>query len=262
MKLLDYLYKNISKSKNTIKNLLKNGNVYVNGKPNTKYDYELKENDKVEIKNKIDNIEIIYENKDIIVVNKPYNMLTISTIKKQDNTLYHKVLTYLKSMNKKNKIFIVHRLDKETSGLIVFAKSELIKNKLQTNWNKTTRKYIAIVNGVTKESDEIRTYLLEDNNKVFSSKHGKLAITKYQKIKDNGKYSMLDIEIKTGKKHQIRYQLNEINHPIVGDKKYGKTEYKRMLLHAYKLSFKLNGKNYNFKANIPYEFEKKLNNGQ
>lgn len=256
MKLLDYLYKNINKSKNTVKNLLKNGNVYVNNKIITKYDYEVNENDIVEVKNKIDNIEIVYEDKNIIVVNKPYNMLTISTEKEKEKTLYHIVSSYLKRINKSNKIFVVHRLDRDTSGLVVFAKNEVTKNSLQKNWDKTTRKYVAVVNGNTKEKEIIKSYLKEGNNKVYSSKDGKLSITEYKKIESNNNYSLIDINIKTGRKHQIRYQMNEINHPIVGDKKYGRNDYKRMLLHAYKLEFKNNNKLMKFEVGIPNEFNK------
>lgn len=258
MELLEYLYRNINKSKNTIKNLLKNGNVYVNGKVITKHNYLLKENDKVEIRNKIDNIDIIYEDKDIIVVNKPYNLLTISTLNEKEKTLYHIVSNYVKKTNKNNKIFVVHRLDKDTSGLIVFSKSEKIKNILQDNWDKVNREYITIVEGITKDKGVIKSYLEEKNNKVFSSNKGKLSITEYEKIKSNDKYTMLNINIKTGRKNQIRVHLKEMGNPIVGDKKYGNIDnpIKRMALHAYKLEFKLNNKEYVFKIDYPNEFNK------
>ena len=128
-------------------------------------------------------LNIVYEDKYIIVVVKPHNLLTIGTLKEKENTLYKKVSDYVKKQHKKNKIFIVHRLDKETSGLIVFAKNELVKKKLQDNWDNTIRKYIALVNGVIKEEGIIKNYLAEDitlrtyitNNKNI----GKLSITKY-----------------------------------------------------------------------------------
>lgn len=255
MELLEYLYKNINKSKNTVKNILKNGNVYVNGKVVTKHNYLLKETDIIEVRNKINNIDIIYEDKEIIVVDKPSNMLTISTDKEHDKTLYHIVSSYVKKKNKSNKIFVVHRLDKDTSGLVVFAKNEITKNKLQDNWDKVVRKYIAIVEGITKDKEILKSYLEEKNNRVYSSKSGKLAITEYKKIKNNDKYSLLDINIKTGRKHQIRVQLKDINHPIVGDKKYGNSS-SRMFLHAYKLEFTLNGKEYKFETEYPNIFKK------
>lgn len=258
MELLEYLYKNIKESKNTIKNLLKNGNVYVNNKAITKYNYILKDTDKVEVRNKINNIDIICEDKNIIVVDKPYGMLTISTLKEKEKTLYHIVSNYVKKTNKNNKIFVVHRLDKDTSGLVIFAKNELIKNKLQDNWDKVNREYITIVEGITKDKGVIKSYLEEKNNKVFSSNKGKLAITEYKKIKSNNKYTMLNINIKTGRKNQIRVHLKEMGNPIVGDKKYGNIDnpIKRMALHAYKLEFKLNNKKFSFKIDYPNEFNK------
>ena len=258
MELLEYLYNNVNKSKNTIKNLLKNGNVYVNDKPVTKYNYLLKESDKVEIKNKVSNMDIVYEDKNIIVVNKPYNKLTISTEKEHEKTLYHIVSEYVKKSNKNNKIFVVHRLDKDTSGLVIFAKNELTKNQLQNNWDKVTREYIAIVEGKTKNSGIIKSYLEEKNNRVFSSNKGKLAITEYKKIKENDKFTMLSINIKTGRKNQIRVHLKEMGNIIVGDKKYGSLNntIKRMALHAYKLEFVLNNKRFKFEIDIPNEFNK------
>ena len=230
-RLIDYL-----KQFKNYKTLLKNGSVLVNNKIVTKYDYMLKINDEVTINkyNKSKDIKIIYEDKDIIVVDKPYNLLTISNGK--EISLYNLVSDYVKKNNKKNKIFIVHRLDKDTSGLIVFAKNIKTKNYLQDNWNKVERRYLALVNGITKESDILKNYLKENQNHfVYVSNNGVLAITEYKKIKEINNNSLLDINIKTGKKNQIRVQLSNIGHPILGDKKYGINNYKRLCLHAYKL---------------------------
>ena len=230
-RLIDYL-----KQFKNYKTLLKNGSVLVNNKIVTKYDYVLKINDEVTINkyNKSKDIKIIYEDNDIIVVNKPYNLLTISNGK--EISLYNLVSDYVKMNNKNNKIFIVHRLDKDTSGLIVFAKNIKIKNYLQNNWNKVERRYKALVSGVTKESDILKNYLKENKNHyVYVSNNGVLAITEYKKIKEINNNSLLDINIKTGKKNQIRVQLSNIGHPILGDKKYGTNNYKRLCLHAYKL---------------------------
>ena len=192
---------------------------------------------------KKEKLDIIYEDKFIIVINKPSGLLTISTDNEKNNTLYHKVYDYLKKKHKSNKVFIVHRLDKDTSGLVVFAKSEKIKYYLQNNWDNVKRFYYAVVNGdVNKKYGEIESYLKETKTLlVYSSndkKNGKLAITKYEKIISNNKYSLLKIDIKTGRKNQIRVHLNDIGHPIVGDKKYGKWKkepLKRLCLHATKL---------------------------
>ena len=230
-RLIDYLkkYKNY-------KTLLKNGSVLVDGKVITKYDYILNGNEVITINkyNKSKDIKIIYEDNDIIVVDKPYNLLTISNGK--EISLYNLVSDYVKKNNKKNKIFIVHRLDKDTSGLVVFAKNIKTKNYLQNNWDKVERRYKAIVIGITKDSDILKNYLKENKNHyVYVANNGDLAITIYKKIKEINNNSLLDINIKTGKKNQIRVQLSNIGHPILGDKKYGNSKYKRLCLHAYKL---------------------------
>jgi RluA family pseudouridine synthase len=191
---------------------------------------------------KKDRINIIYEDKFIIVVNKPPHLLTISTENEKERTLFHKVISYEKQKNKNNKIFIVHRLDKDTSGLIVFAKSEKVKNILQDNWDvlAKTRGYTAVVEGkVEKKKDTIKNWIKEKAN--FTSytsdkpNDGKLAITKYELLNTSKSYSLLKIEILTGRKNQIRVHMNDIGHPIIGDKKYGaKTNpLKRLGLHAY-----------------------------
>ena len=148
--LYDYLKDNVKESKNTIKGFLSKKMVSVNGKIITKYDYEVKVGDMITIgNNKIDafnkELKIIYEDKDIIVVDKPSGLLTISTSKEKDKTLYSILSSFIKKENKNNKIFVVHRLDKDTSGVIIFAKNEKTKVYLQNNWNDNAiRKYIAI----------------------------------------------------------------------------------------------------------------------
>ena len=137
----------------------------------------------------------------------------------------------------------LHRLDKETSGLIVFAKNIKTKNYLQNNWNNFERKYCALVVGKTKNYDTLISNLKENKNHfVYSSEDGKQAITEYKKIKEVNNYTLLDINIKTGRKNQIRVQLNDNKTPILGDLKYGKFKYKRLCLNAYKLVIILNNK--------------------
>ena len=191
---------------------------------------------------KNEKLKIIYEDKYLLIVNKPEKMLTISNDKERENTLFHKVYLYIKRKNKNNKIFIVHRLDFDTSGLVLFAKTLEVKRILQDNWDKVIRKYMAIVLGKVETEGTIKSYLKETKTNlvyVTNDKNGKLAITNYKKIITNDKYSLLDIDIKTGRKNQIRVQLSSINHPILGDKKYNtlKDKAKRMYLHAYYLEF-------------------------
>ena len=214
-------------------------------------------------------INIIYEDKDIIVVNKPYGLLSIATIKNEDKTMYREVSAYIKKSNPKAKIYIVHRLDKDTSGILVFAKNINTKIALQNNWDNLVKKraYIAIVEGqVEKEKDIIKSYLKENKTLyVYSTnkKEGKLAITEYRKVISNKEYSMLDINIKTGRKNQIRVHMKDINHPIVGDKKYGskKNPIRRLCLHAYLLEVihpKTN-RLMHFELDIPDSFIKLIN---
>lgn len=190
-------------------------------------------------------IDIIYEDKEIIVVNKPAGLLCISTDKEKDVTMYKMVSSYLKKSNSRAKIYIVHRLDRETSGLVVFAKNMSIKLALQNNWNEivTKRGYVAVVEGeVSKDSGVIKSYLKETKTLfVYSScdKSGKLAITEYRKVMTNGGYTLLDINIKTGRKNQIRVHMKDMGNIIVGDKKYGsrKNPIRRLCLHANVLEF-------------------------
>ena len=211
-------------------------------------------------KNKLD---IIYEDKWIIVINKPSHMLTISTDNEKEKTLFHQVILYEKRKNKNNKVFIVHRLDKDTSGLVVFAKSLEIKNKLQTNWEKTKRGYVAVVNGKTKDKDVLKSFLMETKTLLVYStndtKNGKLAITEYERLKENKRLTLLKIKIKTGRKNQIRVQLNDNGNSIVGDKKYGDIKFdplRRLCLDANYLEFNhpITNERKVFDIGIPKEF--------
>ena len=265
--LYSFLRNNLSGSKNNIKSFLTKGLISVNGKTITKYNYLLKKGDRVSIGAKyINNIKILYEDKDIIVVDKPSGILTIATEedKYSTNNLYNIVLSYLKKKNSNSKLFVVHRLDKDTSGVILFSKNEKLKDILQDNWNDIAKRtYFAVVYGITKEKDTITSYLKEDKNLVTSiskKDEGKLAITEYKKIKNNDKYSLLEINIKTGRRNQIRVQLKSIGYPIVGDSKYGKKDknFKRMMLHASRLEIinPLNNEIMVFTSSIDESFNK------
>ena len=212
-------------------------------------------------------LDIIYEDKELIVINKPTKKLCVSTDKIKTNTLYSEVSSYVKKQNPKNKIFIVHRLDRDTSGLVVFAKNEILKRKLQDNWDKLAinREYIAIVDGVpSKNKDTLKDYLKESKSlEVYvtdDTKNGKLAITDYEVIKKTRVYSMLKINIHTGRKNQIRVQLSNIGHPVVGDKKYKSRNNPlgRLALHANKLELihPVTKKNMLFECKVPTGFER------
>jgi len=212
---------------------------------------------------KKDKLDIVYEDKWLIVVNKPSHLLTISTNNEKEKTLFHKVIMYEKRKNKNNKVFIVHRLDKDTSGLVLFAKDEKVKYQLQNNWDKNTKRgYVAIVHGHTKDKEILKSYLAETKTLlVYStdSRNGKLAITEYEKIKSNKLLSLLKIKIKTGRKNQIRVQLKDNGNEIVGDKKYGDNKFdplRRLCLHANYLEIvhPVTNKRVVFETEIPKAF--------
>lgn len=268
--LLDYLLDNTDYTKTKLKSLMKYKNITINGKVPVTYNLEVKVGQVVEISKekkdvKIGNIDIIYEDDNYLVVNKPSGMLTVSTDKEKNRTLYHLVREYIHGKRKHEKIFIVHRLDKETSGLVLFCKDEKLRDKIQENWDKIAvkREYAAVVSGILeKKKARLESYLKENKaNQVYVSKNkdGKLAITNYQVIKEN-KNSLLSILIETGRKNQIRVQLNDIGHPIIGDKKYGNVKGKRLLLCANKLDIKdpKTNKLLSFEINIPREFMRNL----
>ena len=268
MLLLEYLYKYLDMSKKKIKSYLTNGCIYVNNTKVSKYDYELLEGMIIQIDTKKRNslfFDILYEDDYIIVVNKPGGLLTIATAKEKEKTLYHYVSNYLKEKNKKNRVFIVHRLDRETSGVVLFAKDEKTKNILQKDWNNLVkvREYSAIVHGkMKKKHDRLVSKLLETKtNFVYITKkdEGKDAITNYEVVKENSKFSLLKINIETGRKNQIRVQLADINNPIVGDHKYGKKDgMKKLYLHANKLKlfYPMLKREVVFKTDIPEDFKR------
>ena len=209
--LLDYLYNNLDMPKKRIKQYLTHGSIYVNNNKTTKYDYKLIPgmNIIIDTDNKSNlPFDILFEDNHIIVVNKPSGLLTIATAKEKEKTLYHIVREYLVSKNKNNKVFIVHRLDKDTSGIVILAKDEATKNKLQENWNEYVklREYTAVVHGILdKKEARLVNYLKETKtNLVYISKDGKEAITNYKVLKENKNYSLLEIKIETGRKNQIR----------------------------------------------------------
>ena len=264
--LIEFLKKTFSNlSKNSVKSLLHNEKVFVNGNMTTKYNYELNIGDVVEIREKIaKNIDIIYEDKDIIVINKPSGLLTVATEKEKNKTAYHLVMEYLKKKNKNNRIFIIHRLDKDTSGIIMFAKNERAKHLYQDNWNDIVKKrcYYAVIDGKMQNKEgTIKSYLKENGNMVYSVKDrsGKIAITEYKVLKERKNISLLDINLKTGRKNQIRVHMKENKTPILGDLKYGEKSklINRLALHAYKLELinPVTKKLLTFEINMPNEFK-------
>lgn len=265
-KLLEYLEDNLDMSRKKVKEYLKHGTIYVDQVKTTQYDYPLREGSIIYIDTKAKNkvqlpFPIIYEDNNIIVVDKPSNLLTIASSKEKEETVYHLVSTYLKSVHKYAKLFVVHRLDKDTSGVLLFAKSEYIKDLYQKEWNQfVKRKYIAIVHGKPRKDEERLVHFLKETstNLVYIARDGKEAITNYKVIRETRKYSKLEIEIETGRKNQIRVQLASIGTAIVGDKKYGiKDQKNRLYLHAYSLTVydQQRKKKFTYVAPIPKDFD-------
>ncbi len=253
-----------------IKSMLKYESVLVNGVVVTKYNFLLRKGDVVTFKNSRTsfkdtetNLKIIYEDKDIIVVDKKAGLLTVSTDKEKTRTLFYQVSEYVKKKNYKNKIFIINRLDKGTSGVVMFAKTEKVKSLYQNKWNELviTRKYTAIVEGILTNKRQTITKPLEEDEKgkVFVSKEGKDAITSFVVLKEKDNLSLLDVDIKTGRKNQIRVHLKSIGHPIIGDAKYGKeaSVIKRMGLHCNLLEVKnpITKEVKKFESKVPKEFK-------
>ena len=263
------------KSRNNIKSLLANKQIFVDGKPVRQFNHGLVSGQQVEIRwdrvpeeRKFRGIfTIIYEDHDIVVIDKQAGMLSIATDKEKSKTAYYMLSAHVKSQGSKNKIFVVHRLDRETSGLMMFAKSERVQHILQSNWNEiiSERAYIAVVEGVPEKSEgTITSYLFESKALiVYSSqnpKSGHMAVTNYQVMKSGSEYSMLKVKLETGRKNQVRVHMQDIGHPVAGDKKYGsKTNpIGRLALHAWVLGFShpISNKPLRFETPVPRKFKR------
>jgi len=272
--LLTYLQETLKYTNKEAKRLLSFKDVLLKGKVVSKFNTILKKGDTLEIiKSSVSKknpcpLDIIYEDNDFIVINKPAGLLSISTEKEKEKTAYHIISEFVKENNKNVKIFILHRIDKDTSGVLVFAKDQNLRDLLQENWNEIVLKrgYYALCEGKLKnKKNRIVNYLKANRADIVYSvdkqdKYAQQAITNYEVIKENKDYSLLNVNIETGRKNQIRVTLNDLGNPIVGDKKYGSSinPIKRLGLHAYELVFinPANSKKYEFKTELPNEFKK------
>ena len=187
---------------------------------------------------KKEKLKILFEDKNLIIVYKKSGLPTIKSEKYHSN-LYSEVYDYLHKKNQK--VFIVHRLDADTSGIVVFAKNERIRDNIQANWDNVTREYIALVHGITKDKGVIESYLKETKTLLSYStndKSGKYAKTIYERLDNNSQYSLLKIKIETGRKNQIRVHMKDNKTPILGDRKYGKKDgFRNMMLLANRIVF-------------------------
>lgn len=275
------LSKNFSRT--TAKSLLTKHQVLVNGSVVSQYNLMLAHDDEVKItKRSVKEVhansalkqknvqiklpfQIIYQDDDIIAINKPAGLLSVES-DKENESAYDYLLKYFQQKDKKSRPYIVHRIDKETSGVLIFAKNIIIHSKLKMHWNELvkTREYYAIVEGKMEQKEgTFVSYLTKDKNNLMHSnfnKIGQKSITHYQVIKFNDDYSIMKVLIDTGRKNQIRVHMHDIHHSIVGDEKYGysKNPLNRLGLHASKLEFvnPNNNQLVSISAPIPHEFDK------
>lgn len=262
--------------RNDVKKWLKFGHLMINGVVTNAFDAPVAPGDWVELNLsrpfivfRHPRMQMVYEDDDVIVVNKGYGLLSVGTgSQKKEETAYNILKTYLKNASPYNKIFVIHRLDKATSGLMMFAKNPEAQEAMQHNWNNMVleRKYVAVVEGFVKEDEGvIKSYLGETSQfEVYSSsepKEGLLAATTRYKVLARGYgYSLVEFSLDTGRKNQIRVHAKELGHPIVGDRKYGAkaSPLNRLALHARTLRFvhPVTRKDMRFETPVPARFLK------
>lgn len=207
-------------------------------------------------------LTVLYEDRDIIVVEKPCGLLTIGTDRDKSRTVHTILNEYVRKGDprSRNRVYIVHRLDRETSGILILAKSEAAKTFLQGHWQETEKRYLTVVYGtLSPPAGMISSYLTENSAySVYSTPDpaaGKLSHTEYTTRKEAKGFSLLEIRLLTGRKHQIRVHLSEKGHPVVGDRKYGKANdpYGTLALHARSIAFThpVSGRRLSFETGIP-----------
>lgn len=271
--LMDFLMQNVPGIKRTsAKSLLRYDQVAVNNVPVRQFDHPLQPGDTVKVNHTRPfrvfyhrRMKLVYEDDDIIVVNKGYGLLSVSSDRVTEGTAYSILREYVKWSNPANKIFVVHRLDRDTSGLMMFAKSVEAKEAMQHNWNNMVlnRRYLAVVEGCPEPAQGVvKSYLAETTqHEVFSTDDptkGKFAVTRYDTIAAGHGYALLGVELDTGRKNQIRVHMKDLGHPIAGDRRYGASSspIKRLALHAQTLRFihPITRKEMNFTTPVPSRF--------
>lgn len=261
------------KSRNNVKSLLSRKLVTVDGRPTSQFDTPLAPGQTVTIlsvpapRQDALPFPLLYEDEHLIVVNKPAKLLSVSNEKEKTRTAYHMVTDYVKSQHIDNRIFVLHRLDRDTSGVLMFARDPETKELFQSRWNEiiTRRGYQAVVEGTpSPQRDTVRSFLVETKtHMIFSGDPGpgaREAVTNYEVVKSGGGYSLLDISIDTGRKNQIRVHMKDLGCPIAGDRQYGArtNPIGRLCLHANELSFlhPATGKPVTFLAKMPRDFNR------
>ncbi|HBQ85792.1 MAG TPA: RNA pseudouridine synthase [Syntrophomonas sp.] len=264
-------------TRNNIKSLLAHRQVMVDEQVVTRYNHPLQKGQEVVVNWSLvrdeghrQGLKILYEDADLIVIDKPAGLLSMASDKEKLYTAYHQLTDYVRQTNPDNHLFIVHRLDRDTSGVMLFAKNEEAKHKLQDAWKQMVvdRAYVAVVEGkVEKKEGSIKSWLKETKTRLMysSSKSGDglEAITHYKVLKASPQYSLLEIRLETGRKNQIRVHMKDIGHSIAGDKKYGAATNPigRLGLHAHILALNhpTSGELMRFETEVPRKFSRLLN---
>lgn len=237
----------------SIKALMKYNQVALNSMPTSQFDQPVHAGDTLSVNFtrpfvvfSHPRIKLVYEDNDIIVINKGSGILSVSTDNVKDGTAYSILRDYLKKKDPRLMLFVVHRLDRDTSGLMMFAKNVEAKEAMQHNWNNMVlgRRYVAVVEGkVEQEEGVVKSYLAETSQfEVYSTQNpdeGQLAITRFKRLQCNNGYSLMELSLDIGRKNQIRVHMKDLGHPIVGDRKYGAkaSPIRRLGLHARTLHF-------------------------
>lgn len=243
------------KSRSDVKSMLAHNHVQVNGQTITQFDTPLQPTDIVSINFtrpfaviRDNRVHILYEDDYLIAVEKASGLLSVGRAGRNEQTAWSLLTDYMKQKDPRSTAFVCHRLDQYTSGILVFAKDYKVQHMLRDNWDNLVRErcYYAVVEGTPEaEHDELRHYLIEDDSMRVRAVHGdkipdeaKLAVTRYAVVQSNGHHALLNVNIFTGRKNQIRAQLSEIGHPVAGDRKYDalSNPASRLMLHNYRLS--------------------------
>lgn len=260
------------KGRNNIKSLLAHGQILVENEVITQFNHPLEIGQQVLVNwtkvhedSQTQGLKILFEDQFIIVIEKQAGLLSIAAAQEKEQTAYSILSKHVKKGDPKKRVFVVHRLDKDTSGVMMFAKSEEVQQLLQNAWKEVVleRSYILVAEGsITKGQGTITSWLKENKSLLMYSSQtpndGQKAVTHYQVLKKNKKYSLLEVKLETGRKNQIRVHMQDLGHSIVGDKKYGATQnpINRLGLHARVLAFKhpITNEKKRFESVIPQEF--------
>jgi 23S rRNA pseudouridine1911/1915/1917 synthase len=261
----------VTGTKSGIKRMILNGNILLNGHVITRPVEVIKQGDVVEYKKykALPNtwkapFPVLFEDDVILVVEKPAGILTHAERGAEGTSLYKEMLEYIKERSKGNeRIYVVHRLDREVSGIILFAKSELIQQQVKENWRETKKRYYALIHGRPKKGkDTLTSWLMEGRDQrvhsVREQDGAKQAITHYEVIKELPAHTLLEVTLETGRKNQIRVHLSEMGCPVVGDWRYGSKDRvkRRIRLHAFYFSMNhpVTGALLEFKSRLPRGF--------